>query len=346
MKTTIIFGLVIALMFISSIYGPSKERTRKELLELGYNETISSYIQAAAEGDLSALHVFKSSSLSIDDFNKKGITPLMYAAKKGEHEAVSFLIDQGANVNAMSHEGWTPLLFAAGSSNHIIMQTLIENGAKVNLASTRTGRVALHRAVELIDRDAIALLLDNGANPNIKNTIGVSPFLESCKHRTVSIVKLLHSHGGDINTTSDTKENCATLSARNNSYKTLEFVYKKNPKIIDHSNMLGMSSLTIAVRFGRKECFNFLINKSQNVNNLDSLLNTPIMHGVYNNRLVFVKQLKKRGAHLEQINKKGENVFLMAKRNSMIAGNGYVDKSKRETGKEMLAWLETVKNIQ
>ncbi len=346
MKTTIIFGLVIALMFISFIYGPSTETTRRELLERGYNETISSYIQAAAAGDLSALQVFSTTSLDINNVNNKGITPLMYAAKKGKNAAVSILIAQGANVNAMSDEGWTPLLFATTSAKHAVMRTLIKNGASVNLASSRTGRVPLHRAVELIDRDAITLLLENGAEPNIKNSIGVSPFLESCKHRTVGIVELLYSHGGDINTTSNTNENCATLSARNNSYKTLAFAYKKNPQIIDHSNMLGMSPLTIAVRFGRTECFNFLINKTQHINNLDSLLNTPIMHGVYNNRVSFVKQLKERGAHLKQVNKKGESVFHMAKRNSLIPGNGYVDKRKRETGIKMLAWLNTIRNNQ
>ena len=111
--------------------------------------------------------------LNVEARNAKDESPLMMAAIKGNVEAVKALIAGDADVNKT---GWTPLHYAAsaGSPQHaVIISLLLENHAYIDAASPN-GTTPLMMAAHYGSTEALQLLLDEGADPTLKNQLGLT----------------------------------------------------------------------------------------------------------------------------------------------------------------------------
>jgi len=111
--------------------------------------------------------------LNVEARNAKDESPLMMAAIKGNVEAVKALIARDADVNKT---GWTPLHYAAsaGSPQHAaIISLLLENHAYIDAASPN-GTTPLMMAAHYGSTEAVQLLLDEGADPTLKNQLGLT----------------------------------------------------------------------------------------------------------------------------------------------------------------------------
>lgn len=111
---------------------------------------------------------WKSTNLSIK--NPQSETPLMLAAITNQLDWTKKLIDKGADVN---QPGWTPLHYAATSGNIEIMRLLIENHAYLDAASPN-GTTPLMMAAHYGTSMSTKLLLEEGADPRIKNQLGLT----------------------------------------------------------------------------------------------------------------------------------------------------------------------------
>ncbi|WP_087746152.1 MULTISPECIES: ankyrin repeat domain-containing protein [unclassified Acidovorax] len=111
--------------------------------------------------------------LDVEARNAQDESPLMLAAIKGHVEVVKALIARDADVNK---PGWTPLHYAASGTmpEHArIIALLLENHAYIDAASPN-GTTPLMMAAQYGTSDAVQLLLDEGADPSLKNQLGLS----------------------------------------------------------------------------------------------------------------------------------------------------------------------------
>lgn len=99
-----------------------------------------------------------------------GNTALMMAAYKGNIAAVQALLDQGARVN---QAGWTPLHYAAAGGDADIVRLLARHRAELD-ARTPAMLTALMVAAREGKEDAVAALLDSGADPALKSGEGLT----------------------------------------------------------------------------------------------------------------------------------------------------------------------------
>lgn len=114
-----------------------------------------------------------SPELQVEARNAKDESPLMIAAIKGNVDAVKALIQRDADVNKT---GWAPLHYAAsaGSPRHLaIIALLLEQHAYIDAASPN-GTTPLMMAAQYGSGEAVQLLLDEGADPTIKNQLGLT----------------------------------------------------------------------------------------------------------------------------------------------------------------------------
>jgi len=111
---------------------------------------------------------WKTTNLSIH--NPKMETPLMLAAITNQLDWAKKLIERGADVN---QKGWTPLHYAATKGNIEIMRLLIENHAYLD-AESPNGTTPLMMASHYGTPMATKLLLEEGADPRIKNQLGIN----------------------------------------------------------------------------------------------------------------------------------------------------------------------------
>lgn len=107
---------------------------------------------------------------NVETRNSADESPLMMASLKGQLELAAKLIDKGADVNKT---GWAPLHYAATRGHVEVMSLLLENHAYID-AESPNGTTPLMMAAHYGTPGAVKLLLEAGADPSIKNKLGLT----------------------------------------------------------------------------------------------------------------------------------------------------------------------------
>ena len=107
----------------------------------------------------------------VDISNKFGETPLMIASIEGNFPVVKVLV-QGRKAQ-VDHIGWTPLHYACSRGHLEVAQYLLINGAIVDSMSPGN-TTPLMMAVQSGNEQLVKLLLDKGADLQVRNTNGLT----------------------------------------------------------------------------------------------------------------------------------------------------------------------------
>lgn len=137
-----------------------------------------------------------------------GVTALHLAALRGHVRVMETLLQAGARVNAPTRNGLTPLHFAAGNGHRAAVQTLLHHKADVNAMDDRSNtplhlaanagvsRSILPRTAEGGENEStysgiVRDLLKAGADPDVRDGIGISPLDVAAKDNRPGVVKAL-----------------------------------------------------------------------------------------------------------------------------------------------------------
>ena len=101
----------------------------------------------------------------VNALNNAGESALMLAAIKGDMASAQWLLDRGARVN---QPGWAPLHYAATGPEPRLVRLLLEHGAEID-APSPNGTTPLMMAAQYGSEDNVKILLDKGADPNLRN---------------------------------------------------------------------------------------------------------------------------------------------------------------------------------
>jgi ankyrin repeat protein len=113
-------------------------------------------------------YLLKQPGIQIDATNMADETALMLAANANDLASANLLIEAGASVNRPK---WTPLHYAASKGYTGMMRLLIENDAYVD-AESPNGTTPLMMAAYYSSPNAVKLMLEEGADPLLKNQDG------------------------------------------------------------------------------------------------------------------------------------------------------------------------------
>ena len=102
--------------------------------------------------------------------SEKDESALMLASIKGHVDLVHQLIAKDADVNK---PGWTPLHYAASGAKPLIMRILLEHSAYID-AESPNGSTPLMMAAMYGNAECVKILLDAGADPSLKNQLGLT----------------------------------------------------------------------------------------------------------------------------------------------------------------------------
>lgn len=129
---------------------------------------------AAREGSLKvARFLLNQRSVKIEARNNNGESPLMMAALKGHLDLARELIERKAEVNK---PGWTPLHYACSNSepeSKAMVALLLEHHAYID-AESPNRTTPLMMAARYGHPDAVQLLLEEGADPSLRNEKGLT----------------------------------------------------------------------------------------------------------------------------------------------------------------------------
>ena len=102
-----------------------------------------------------------------DAINGQDETALMMAVLKGHNDLALQIIRKVDDVNKT---GWTPLHYAATSGNVVLISALLEKHAYID-AESPNGTTPLMMAAQYGTPSAVKLLLDEGADPLLRNAL-------------------------------------------------------------------------------------------------------------------------------------------------------------------------------
>ncbi|KAE9548696.1 hypothetical protein FO519_008094 [Halicephalobus sp. NKZ332] len=181
--------------------------------------------------------------------NEEGWTPLMYAVAIGRPRVIKLLLNYGASLKDTNNFGQSALMLAASFghegvikllADHARKQSEIYNNAKapifadelltLNYVDNR-GYTALHYASFYAQLDAMKILLDLGANPNIPDNDGMTPTLIACiDDSQEACLQYLVEHGGNLDLMNNEGKSGIDLAQNKQSIYELKFKHSNNRK--------------------------------------------------------------------------------------------------------------------
>ena len=143
--------------------------------------TLSEFV----EGRTDSIFDLVAAGLHADHKDEHGVALIGHCAYYGDVSAIRFLLAQGESLDALGEN--LALDVACFHGHWRLAKFLLERGADVNHRSPDTGETPLHSALCNSDRMAydrvLAVLLTNGANPNVATIPGVETgaFMRDCR---------------------------------------------------------------------------------------------------------------------------------------------------------------------
>ncbi len=130
---------------------------------------------AVYRGDEEAADLLLEAGARPDAANRLGVTPLQMATLYGHAGLVDRLLRAGADAMALGPSGETLVMLAARNGSPDVIRRLVQAGVDVNAIEPLRGTTALMWAVEQRHPEAVAVLLEAGADPSARSGAAGTP---------------------------------------------------------------------------------------------------------------------------------------------------------------------------
>ena len=113
------------------------------------------------------------------------------AVEEADYLEMRNRISKGANVNRKNADGFPAIIIAAEKRDQELIRFLLDQGVKINATTAGRKETALMRRAEVGDFETLSLLLDLGADMNLRDKSGVTALMRAARNRKQRIVRRL-----------------------------------------------------------------------------------------------------------------------------------------------------------
>ncbi len=149
--------------------------------------------------------------------------------------------------------------------------------------------------------DIARLLLDSGANIDLKCNEGCTPLFNACANNHTNIVRLLVERGADINLGNITmEENPLSISIDNKNIPIIKILINQPTINLNQIENLYCPYLFQAIVWDNFEIMDLLLNAGADVNIVDNNGETPIEFAIKDNKFEIIQELLLHGANIPE----------------------------------------------
>lgn len=157
----------------------------------------------------------------------------------------------------------------------------------------------------------VRLLLEKGADTEIKNQYQEAALIIAVKHRHEAIVQLLLEKGANVDTKTPFWATPLMEAAGNGHEAIIQLLLKKGA-YKEIQNSFGETALIKAVRFEQKAATQLLLKEGADIETRDFSRRTALMNAAYNGYEPVIQLLLDKGADTEAQNVDGETALMQA----------------------------------
>lgn len=215
-------------------------------------------------------------------------------------------------LNKKDNEEWTALTWAALKGHEPIVQLLLENGADIEVRSS-AGNTALILAAQRGNSAIVELLLQKGADIEAKNNVGGTALFWVALQGDVALVHLLLEKGADIEARDILGIPVLIKVAMSGNEALVRLLLEKGADI-EVKDKYGNSALLCAISQGHEALVQLLLENGADTEVRDSTGHTALIWAVRRGNSAIVELLLQKGADIKVKRSSGETVLLYATR--------------------------------
>ena len=180
-------------------------------------------------------------------------------------------------------------------------RNLFDQGLVMLDRSDQCNCCSLHVAVRKNAPNLVHLLLQHGANPNLKDDVGATPLHLATRNKAGEIVQMLLSHRADPEIKHHDGSTPLHLAVRNKAGEIVRLLLNHGAET-KIKNKDGSTALHIAL-FDSQDVtiLSYLIEKNADIEARDSLGRTPLCNAIVSNSPTFARYLIRHGADADAL---------------------------------------------
>ncbi|KAJ8390506.1 hypothetical protein AAFF_G00103030 [Aldrovandia affinis] len=290
---------------------------------------------AASGGNVECLNLLLSSGADLSRKDKLGRTPLHYAAANGNSACTVTLVSAGADVNQLDSKGCTPLHYAAaaqafrrvdrhyagshqseeekGKETFICLEHLLDNGADPSMRNIK-GYSAVHYAAAHGSKQNLELLLEMSFNclGDVESSIPVSPLHLAAYNGHCEALRVLAETLVSLDVRDSGGCTALYLAAQRGHYQCVEVLLGHGASCLLKEARRKWTPLHGAAANGHTECLHLLIDSGEKADITDVMDlhgQTPLMLAVLGSHTDCVHLLLEKGATADAGDKRGRTAL-------------------------------------
>lgn len=279
--------------------------------------------------------------INIDFQDSRGNTALMNASSNGNFEIVRFLLEHSADLTIENVRKNDALKLAIIKSHEDIVEYLVSNYPIQHTLENSSGNNILTLAISTDNLNIVKLLLDKFTfELNESNDQNLTPLMLAIENCSLKIVEELAGRGVDLNQKNIRGFTPIEVAAVKGYNEIVEFLlenYSGQLHLNQEFSLLDIASSTgnlelmkyliakgfettkamdLAVKNNHLSIVKYLLDESiSNIEEQDSLGNTPLLEAVKMQNIAMIKFFVGRGASLNVRNKEEKNALELALEN-------------------------------
>ncbi|XP_078323059.1 uncharacterized protein LOC144622286 isoform X2 [Crassostrea virginica] len=269
------------------------------------NETLQD-MEFANQNRDETVNALLQNGASVNLCEETGISPLYTACELGHSSTVTLLLNEEADVNLCTKIQISPLYVACKNGHASTVNLLLEYGIELG----KTVASPLHIACQN-GHDNVVLVLLRYANINQCKKNGMGPLHKACYYGRVSTVKLLLDKGANVNMRDNTLASplyisckVTTCEVEKRQENIVQLLLEKNADV-NLCDIKGMSPLYVASQNGHERILKILLDNGANVNLCTTAGTSPLHIACQNGHDSPVKLLLSFKAEVNMKTKKG-----------------------------------------